>query len=43
MREPWPPLPPGGHRGPDTPPFGGFAEQLVLYLLLVTGTAGLLA
>jgi type IV secretion system protein VirD4 len=43
MREPWPPLPPGGHRAPDTPPFGGFAEQVVLYGLLGTGTAGLLA
>jgi type IV secretion system protein VirD4 len=43
QREPWPPLPPGGHRAPDTPPFGGFAEQLVLYGLVGTGTAGLLA
>jgi type IV secretion system protein VirD4 len=43
QREPWPPLPPGGHRAPDTPPFGGFAEQVVLYGLLGTGTAGLLA
>jgi len=43
MREPWPPLPPGGYRAPDTPPFGGFAEQVILYGLLGTGTAGLLA
>jgi hypothetical protein len=43
QREPWPPLPPGGHRAPDTPPFGGFAEQALLYGLLGTGTAGLLA
>jgi type IV secretion system protein VirD4 len=42
QREPWPPFPPGGHRAPDTPPFGGLAEQLVLYGLLGTGTAGLL-
>jgi type IV secretory pathway TraG/TraD family ATPase VirD4 len=41
-REPWPPQPLGGYRAPDTPPFGGFAEQLVLYGLLVAGTAGLL-
>jgi hypothetical protein len=43
QREPWPPLPPGTHRAPDTPPFGGFAEQAVLYGLLGTGAAGLLA
>jgi type IV secretion system protein VirD4 len=43
QRDPWPPLPPGGHRAPDTPPFGGFAEQVILYGLLGTGTAGLLA
>jgi type IV secretion system protein VirD4 len=43
QREPWPPLPPGGHRAPDTPPFGGFAEQVILYGLLGTGAAGLLA
>jgi type IV secretion system protein VirD4 len=43
QREPWPPLPPGGHRAPDTPPFGGFAEQTLLYGLLGTGAAGLLA
>jgi type IV secretion system protein VirD4 len=43
QREPWPPLPPGTHRAPDTPPFGGFAEQALLYGLLGTGTAGLLA
>src|SRR6266705_2447239 len=43
QRDPWPPLPPGGSRAPDTPPFGGFAEQLTLYGLLATGTAGLLA
>src|SRR6266705_6598561 len=42
QREPWPPLPPGGYRAPDTPPFGGIAEQLTLYGLLGTGTAGLL-
>src|SRR6266498_2978840 len=41
-REPWPPQPPGRYRPPDTPPFGGFGEQLVLYGLLVSGTAGLL-
>jgi type IV secretory pathway TraG/TraD family ATPase VirD4 len=40
-REQWPPRPPG-YRQPDAPPFGGFAEQLVLYGLLVSGTAGLL-
>jgi hypothetical protein len=43
QRDPWPPLPPGGHRAPDTPPFGGFAEQALLYGLLGTGIAGLLA
>jgi type IV secretion system protein VirD4 len=43
MRDPWPPLPPGGYRAPDTPPLGGFAEQLTLYGLLASGTAGLLA
>jgi type IV secretion system protein VirD4 len=41
-REPWPPHPPGGQRAPDSPPFGGLGEQLVLYGLLATGTAGLL-
>jgi type IV secretion system protein VirD4 len=43
QHDPWPPLPPGTHRAPDTPPFGGFAEQVVLYGLVGTGTAGLLA
>ena len=42
-REPWPPQPPGRYRPPDTPPFGGLGEQLALYGLLGTGTAGLLA
>jgi type IV secretion system protein VirD4 len=42
-REPWPPQSPGGYRAPDTPLFGGIGEQLVLYGLLGTGTAGLLA
>lgn len=42
QREPWPPLPPGEHRAPDTPPLAAFAEQALLYGLLVTGAAGLL-
>jgi type IV secretory pathway TraG/TraD family ATPase VirD4 len=41
-REPWPPHRPGGYRPPDGPPFGGLGEQLALYGLLGTGTAGLL-
>jgi type IV secretion system protein VirD4 len=39
----WPPLPPGGHRPPDAPPFTSPIDQLLFLGLAVTTVAGVLA
>jgi len=38
----WPPLPPGGHRPPDAPPFTSPGDQLLAVGLGATGAAGAL-
>ncbi|HYY81110.1 MAG TPA: hypothetical protein VFD04_18305, partial [Actinomycetes bacterium] len=38
----WPPLPPGGHRPPDSPPFTGPGDQLLFLGLGATASAGAL-
>jgi hypothetical protein len=39
----WPPLPPGGHRPPDVPPFTSPGDQLLAVGLGATAGAGALA
>jgi hypothetical protein len=38
----WPPLPPGGHRPPDAPPFTSPGDQLLALGLGATAGAGVL-
>jgi type IV secretion system protein VirD4 len=40
--DPWPPLPPGGHRPPDAPPFTSPGDQLLALGLGATAAAGAL-
>jgi len=40
--DPWPPLPPGGHRPPDTPPFTSPGDQLLAVGLGAATGAGAL-
>jgi type IV secretion system protein VirD4 len=43
QHEPWPPMPPGGHRPPDSPPFTSLGDQLLAVGLGAAAGAGALA
>jgi hypothetical protein len=42
QHEPWPPMPPGGHRPPDYPPFTSPGDQLLAIGLGAAAGAGAL-